>query len=190
MDCCVYIRFLFFRATRCWFPLNECKRTIHFSGEHFKTTAIHLENRQRMVKTAIVLIWANMVQYNEDKVGVSRTMRRRGLDWTELGHTQIKVVGRALVQELGNCPFLLPTAHSQHNRRPLLQTTRRSGYMNLHSPLYIPIHSHSAVGGGLVSDNIHVRVICKLLSSLIYSWTKHELKYVSDSQITQTAPSS
>ena len=29
---------------------------------------------------SIVLIWANMVQYNEDKVGVSRTMRRRGLE--------------------------------------------------------------------------------------------------------------
>ena len=51
--------------------------------------------------------------------------------WTELGHTQIKAVGRALLQELGNCPFVLPTAHSPHNRRLLLGTTRRMGYMNI-----------------------------------------------------------
>ena len=51
--------------------------------------------------------------------------------WTELGHTQIKAVGRALLQELGNCPFVLPTAHSPHNRWLLLGTTRRMGYMNI-----------------------------------------------------------
>ena len=85
--------------------------------------------------------------------------------WTELGHTQIKAVGKAHLQELDNCPFLLATAHSQQNRRPVLGTTRRTSYMNLHSPLHIPIYSLSANIQVVDLQNIPI----KIFSSLTYS---------------------
>ena len=40
---------------------------------------MYIRNSQRMVKMATVLIWANMVHYNEGKVGMSLTWRQTGI---------------------------------------------------------------------------------------------------------------
>ena len=73
-----------FLVLRSWGPLNECKHPIYCSGEHFQTTYT-FKNRQTMIKVATELIWANMVLYNKNKVGMSHTWTWRGLELLSCG---------------------------------------------------------------------------------------------------------